>query len=500
MKPHNHFGKTGLSLVVMVVMTVVPPVTASYAQDKEMFPRRSVFSNAIFFGDSLTDIGNGPASLTFDGEPSDGEYFTSDNGIFNNIYVPISNPVNPRKDTILPGTKLWFPPTKRGSRLFRVTLPPELPLCSNQGCVKKTHHSLNWTEYFVYNGVLKKILKQGADLRPWIIQFNDTLASEVSLRQSVNYAFYSALSGEGCTNVNLFPLPCTFEGQSLQESIFTRQDVYRNNQSSTNAEANSLLRETVIIPALHTQIDIFEVDKDLGQIVINEHTLFIVYTGANDLAAAFFLFVEGTITFDQFIQALTIGIPMEIAGGVERLLSLGAKNILVLGQFNLGLTPRLLSMGDIEGPLAKHEVAAEFDQLLTLYNQSLQAQIGNLESKRIKFIDIQTPIRNAANTFFIGRHAGYFYSIGEQCVDETAGIIQLGKAASCFNNNVPVPIGFWNASHLSTQFNQLIAAAVLEEFLPSRVSEPKRFGFHNRFVPQIRLDQLETQLTTRYRR
>ncbi|GJL70599.1 MAG: hypothetical protein NPIRA06_32340 [Nitrospirales bacterium] len=499
MKPQTHFWKTGLSLVVMVAMTIVPPVTATYAEHKEVFPRRS-FSNAMFFGDSLTDIGNGPASLTFDGEPSDGEYFTSDSGIFNNIYVPISNPVNPRKDTIFPGTKLRFPPTTRGSRLFRVTLPPQLPLCSNQGCVEKTHHSLNWTEYFVYNGVLKQLLKHGADLRPWIIQFNETLPSEVSIRQSVNYAFYSALSGVGCTNVNLFPLPCTFEGQSLQDSIFTRQDVYRHNQSETNAEANNLLRETVIIPALHSQIDMFEVDKNLGQVEINDHTLFIVYTGANDLAAAFFLFVEGTITFDQFFQALTVDIPTEIAGGVERLISLGAKNILVLGQFNLGLTPRLLSMGDVEGPLAKHEVAAEFDQLLTLYNQSLQAQIGNFESKPIAFVDIQTPIRNAANTFFIGRHPGYFFSIGEQCVDETAGIIQLGKAASCFSNNVSLPIGFWNASHLSTQFNQLIAAAVLEEFIPTRVPEHKRFGFPNSFFPEVSLEQLETQLTARYRK
>ena len=30
----------------------------------------------MFFGDSFTDFGNGPDSLTFDGEPLDGEFFS----------------------------------------------------------------------------------------------------------------------------------------------------------------------------------------------------------------------------------------------------------------------------------------------------------------------------------------------------------------------------------------------------------------------------------------
>ena len=436
MKPHTLFSKTCLSLVVMVTMTIVLLGTISYAKDKRVWSKRS-FSNAMFFGDSFTDFGNGPDSLTFDGEPLDGEFFTSNSGIFNNIYVPMSNPVNRRRDRILPGLNLRFPRAERGSRFFRLTLPPQLPLCSDQeGCVDKEFRSLNWTEYFVYNGVLKRLFKRGADLRPWIIQFNET---DVSIQQSVNYAFYSALSGEGCANVNLFPLDCTFDGQSLQESIFTRQDFYRTNQSETDAAANALLRATVIIPAFHTQIDMFKADLESEQIKVNKRSLFVVYTGANDLAAAFFQLENEIITFEQFIQAITITIPGEIAEGVERLVSLGAKNIVVLGQFNLGITPRLLA--DVEGIGARHEVAAEIDELITLFNLSLKERIENIARKRIAFVDIQTPIREAANAVIIDGQDGYFFSIGEQCVDETAAIIQQGKAASCFSNDVPLPIG-----------------------------------------------------------
>ena len=400
------------------------------------------------------------------------------------------NPVNRRRDRILPGLKLRFPPIKKGSRFFRLTLPPQLPLCSDQGCVKKRRRSLNWAEYVVYNGVLKRVLAQGADLRPWLIQFKET---DVNIRQSVNYAFYSALSGQGCANVNLFPLPCTFDGQSLQESIFSAQNDYRTNQSETDPVANAALRATVIIPAFHTQIDMFEANLRAEQVLINDRTLFLVYTGANDLAAAFFQLESEMITPEQFFELLTVTIPGEIARGVERLVSLGAKNVVVLGQFNLGITPRLLA--DVEGIEARHEVAAEIDELITLFNLSLKELIGNFENKRIAFVDIQTPIRKVANSLIIGGQEGYFFSIGEQCVDETAGIVQQGKAVSCFKKNVPLPIGFWNLSHLGTQYDQVIASAVLDKLTPRRSPKRKIFRFLKKLFSKFNFEQLDARFT-----
>ena len=493
MRRYSHYSKRFLLLVVMVAMTLGISVAVSSAKGKKFFPKRH-FSNSMYFGDSFTDFGNGPDSLTFDGEPLDGMFFTSNSGIFNNIYVPMSNPVNRRRDRILPGLKLRFPPTKRGSRFFRLTLPPQLPLCSNQGCVKKRQRSLNWAEYVVYNGVLKGLLAPGANLRPWLIQLDET---DVSLRQSVNYAFYSALSGEGCANVNLFPLPCTFDGQSLQESIFSAQDDYRTNQSETDAVANAALRALVIIPAFHTQIDMFEANLNAGQVLINDRSVIFVYTGANDLAAAFFQFESGAIDEEQFLELLTFTIPGEIARGVERLVSLGVKNIVVLGQFNLGITPRLLA--DVEGIEERHAVAAEIDGLVTLFNLSLEERIENMAHKRIAFVDIQTPIRKAANSLIIGGQEGYFFSIGEQCVDETAGTVQQGKAVSCFKKNVPLPIGFWNLSHMGTQYNQIIASAVLDKLMPRRSPKHKIFGFLKKLFSKFNLDHLDARLSEVYR-
>ena len=89
MRRYSHYSKKFLFLVLMVAITLVISVAVSYAKGKHVFPKRH-FSNSMFFGDSFTDFGNGPDSLTFDGEPLDGEFFTSISGIFNNIYVPMS--------------------------------------------------------------------------------------------------------------------------------------------------------------------------------------------------------------------------------------------------------------------------------------------------------------------------------------------------------------------------------------------------------------------------
>ena len=119
----------------------------------------------------------------------------------------------------------------------------------------------------------------------------------------------------------------------------------------------------------------------------------------------------------------------------------------------------------------------------------------------IGYVDIQTPIGNAANSFFINSRRSYFFSIGERCVVATSQIIQQGEAASCFEKeDVTIPIGFWNDAHLSTQYYQLIAAAVLEKFTPSRVPRPKRFGVLDKFFSKLSLQQLEVLFTRLYRR
>lgn len=197
-------------------------------------------------------------------------------------------------------------------------------------CVDREFRSINWTEYFVYNAVLRGLLAPDADFRPWLVQFKE---ATVSIRQSVNYAFVSALSDGECANFNLTRLPCTPGGKSLQESVFDAQKQYRDNQSDSDTDLNRDRRSVVIVPALGKQIEMFEADLNSGQVEVNDRTLFIMYTGANDISDAFFKFLDGKRTFADFLLALNVTIPRKIAGardqnsGVNLLLELGAKNI-----------------------------------------------------------------------------------------------------------------------------------------------------------------------------
>ena len=302
MKMHNKV--VGLLLMVCVWIGFIPMV-AGAAEDGGIFDKDD-FSNVIFYGDSLSDPGNFPESLTLEGD-------TSGDGLFTNLYVPIANPLNPARDRILPGLPLRFPPSN-GNFFFSQTLPDQLELCSTQeGCVNRKFRSVNWTQYFMYNAVLKLLVAPGVDYRPWIEQFQTPL-DQVTIRQSVNYAFGAALSGGGCANWTQIPFPtCTPTGGTLQDSVFNTQNEYRTTQSETNGIANRGRRGTVIIPGLRKQIELFEADKAELRVKVNDDTLYIIYTGANDLAVAFAQFV-GDGDWEKFLFALNVTIPSEIAG------------------------------------------------------------------------------------------------------------------------------------------------------------------------------------------
>ena len=493
------YSRIYISLLAVLTIGTISQGSISLADAEDIFAKRD-FSNVIFFGDSLTDIGNIPESLTLEGD-------TSGDGLFTNLYVPIANPLNPLRDRILPGLPLFFPPTNGGNFFFTQTLPPQLELCSTQkGCVKRRFRSINWTQYFMYNAVLRSLVAPGANFRPWTEQFH-TPIDQVTIRQSVNYAFGGALSGGGCSNWNqtiMFPT-CTPTDESLSKSLFNSQQFYRDNQSETEGIVNRERRNAIIIPGLRKQIELFAEDKVGGRVKVNDDTLYVIYTGANDLSVAFLAFVNGG-SFEEFLFALNVTIPSEIAGkanptsGVNSLLDLGAKHILVIGQFNLGLTPTLLNMADVETVLEKHEVAAAFAELLAMFNHSLQNRIQEFDNKRIGYVDIQGPIREAADSFLIGFRRGYFRTIGERCIDDTQGRIERGEAASCFTRrDVNIPVGFWNDSHLGSQYYQLIANAVLSRFSSIPSLPPRYFGLPDNFFPELSDEELEEQFEIWYR-
>ena len=413
------------------------------------------YSNVIIFGDSQSDIGNGPESLTY----HELNVSTGVSKIATALYVPISNPVDRQQDTVLPNLNIDFPPSSRIKK-FALTLPKALPICTHGRCHAKKYRSLNWVEYFMYNAAKDGLIDSPADLRPWVMQYRQH--TRASIHHSVDYAFYSAMSNAQCSHVPFpyAPTACTHAHLSLNDSIYQQQQKYRTQQSAVNHAANAYLRQQIIIPSLQKQIQLFKYDLRHNTVKVNPHTLYIVWTGVNDIGLVFHRYGKKEISSHVLNDKLNHDIPHLIAGHepqsiVNQLLRLGAQHILVIGQYNLGFMPGALAKQHLG--LVRHIIIKKATHYIRQYNQSLQRLIlKNFNPKKVKYIEIQAPI--AAQVSF----SGYANTLGSMCNTRMiAQRIQQGDAISCDDNRHP-GIGWWNQAHLATQLNQLIAAIVLD--------------------------------------
>ncbi|MEM9243031.1 MAG: SGNH/GDSL hydrolase family protein [Pseudomonadota bacterium] len=420
------------------------------------------YSNMMFFGDSQTEIGNGPENLTLYNSQS------SSDGIAINVYVPISNPVNTETDSMLVDG-LEFPPTTSISD-FTMTLPPQLSICDANGiCSARYFRSINWVEYFIYNATLnnRNLITPPIDLRPWIIQYSQS--SPGTINQSVDYAWYSALSNDSCIYPNYTPVTCP---TNLASGLYNAQENYRVGQSPTDPVGNRNLFNTVIIPNTQKQVELFADDLENNRVKVNDKTLYIIWTGANDLSVGFGQFIACRIQtpenncLDTWTTYRNVTIPNEIAGPnnnnsvVNRLISLGAKHIFVIGQYDLGLTPEA---GDARFIFPFSEWTSEFNNALKTDIEQIATNNAS-SGVTVKYIDIQDPINLA-----VAPGTGYALTVAasEKCdmpsgnAETIATKLLQGDAVSCTQDVDPKPIGWWNNAHISTQLNQVVANAVL---------------------------------------
>jgi hypothetical protein len=420
--------------------------------------QKTFFSNVIIFGDSQSDIGNGPENLTiYDQSSASSPHYAA------NIYVPISNPVNTEKDIILPKLPIKFPPMNGvQDERFTLTLPNKLPLCHQDHCYRKAFRSLNWSEYFIYNAVEQNIVHSPADFRPWVIQYHR--ADDPSIHQSVNYAWYAAMSTGQCHRFDYTVCPCTMDHLTLSDSVYHAQNKYRYHQTTDNMAKNMELRHALIIPSTQKQIQMFKNDLVHHKVIVNNRTLYIVWTGANDIAAAFTKMQKKQISKSNFFQTLTRDIPTTIAGKnnhsiVQQLLSIGAKHIIIVGQYNLDLVPGILT--EYKTKTQRLKAVKAMMRISHAYNAALYQIIKTSYSPvLVQFVDIETPI----NELIFKKHMffSYLQTLGESCINHTnQNKFMEGDAVSCFTGDVNFPIGWWNDFHLSTQLNQVIAHAIL---------------------------------------
>ncbi|MEM9242860.1 MAG: hypothetical protein AAGA27_02230 [Pseudomonadota bacterium] len=445
----------------LLIIFAIPLFTGNVHAAQQQTPH---YSDILVIGDSQSDIANGPENQTLIDPIAD--------KIATNLYVPISNPVNPQKDNILPSLSkkgFKFPVV---SNHFIMTLPPQADICASGKCSKRKYLPLNWVSYFLYNAQKKNLITSPIDLRPWIIQYKQPITN-ASLNQSVDYAWYSAMSGNTCNRFDYTPTPCTSTKypNNLSNSLYYGQKYYRDNQSKNNAKANIELREkTVIIPGAQQQVALFKSDLKNHRIKVNSDTLYIVWSGSNDISLAFSTYLG--IHILQFIKQIRHTIPDKIANTnnqqsvVSQLINLGAKNILVVGQYNLGFTPTLFTMlpNVIRNNSVMKSIVISFVGFLTsCFNASLKKNLAAYHLKypniHIAYVDIATPIKQQLSR---NNAVNYYNTLGQRCEDTAVSDIKNGDAVNCYDAPSH-PLGWWNNSHVATQLNQLIAYSILRQ-------------------------------------
>lgn len=232
------------------------------------------FSNAIFFGDSLTDIGNLPEDAKPFVDPSkpkeDIENQTP------NFYVPISSPINPNTQAeSVPLTKVFH--LNRLPYDYQQFMHFNEPFFADQPKIQgesRLYRSMIWPEFFLADAY-QDGYTLSQTLIPWTyIQTHDYPAS---INTSIDYAWASALSGTHCYS----PLEWTDRGSCDGQAVIAAWLQYQQDPSSKH------LIDIIKIPALLAQEQIFIQDIQNKKVQVGPDTLYTLWIGGNDLAMNF---------------------------------------------------------------------------------------------------------------------------------------------------------------------------------------------------------------------
>lgn len=386
-------------------------------------------SNIVVFGDSLSDIGNMPESqhLYAANNPTD--------GVAPNLYVPLSNPVNQSvskeytmmdKDNHSYSIPYPIPSSK---------LPDRMPL---DGLLRQWR-SIEWPSYFVNEAHINGVINSDTII-PWISlygQYQFSSKDLPSINISVDYAWYAALTIDGCANDNFIPFAssdCTASG------LYDAQNKYRH---GVQTESGSTVHD-VRIPGLLMQLRLFLADKEQQHIVTDEYTGYFIFIGGNDLTVAFNQLQS--LKIFNFIQRVRTTTPARVEQAVQKLLENGvtAKQIYLLNLFDLSLTPKAINMGRFTTFMAHH------------ITNSYNARLADIAKKMgIHLYNVHGIVEQAAHTTMLHD------SLGKQCVQYRydGHYPYQTTAGSTLNCDGYL---FWNAAHPSTIVEQLLAHKLVE--------------------------------------
>ena len=391
------------------------------------------YSNLIVFGDSQSDIGNMPESSNANSRNA--HYYE---GLPYNLYVPISNPVYGDQNT---------PVDRPYQKLFNTNDLPAQPMINHS---IRAGRSVNWSQYF-FTYLKGQARLQSPALIPWVKLYdNPSMPQNIS----VNYAFSGALSNDRCADEIYHPVPTVF---CTDAAIFNTQNIYQLRPYDDE------LRLAIAIPGVQRQITLFRTDLQTQRVHVDAHTLYIIWTGANDLTDAFFVLFKGG-SFKDFYTALTVTIPDLIAGlndsAVLQLYHLGARNIVVLSQQNLGLTPKAsLITGTSSSFIGRYLSAYAFNMLTTRYNIALAERVVVLQQHYPDLALHYVDLGHAFNRLSLYPGAPFFHNLGLACQNKDASTYKAivhGDLVNCTDYL------YWNAAHMTYQGNRIIAEQIID--------------------------------------
>jgi len=404
------------------------------------------YSNVIFFGDSQTDIGNVPTSSVCRKE---NEYRL----LTSLCYVPISNPVDNKKLKIyqVPGTveeqfRFNYPDIQYYSQFQH-----HPPLLNN---FERKSSSIGWAHYFIENAVNAGLITEH-NLYNW------SYAMEYGLekRQSnMNYSWVSALSNKKCHRLDFWIDSTPFlEPESTTEQILKRQKSFRDNPS----DFDKLIK--LAVPASGRQVELFKEDLKNSKIEVDDRTLYIIWTGANDTALAFSqTFKLKSFLKNNIFRAVKSVIPDEIAGDnkssvLNSLIQSYAKpkHIIVVSQYNVGMIPGMMKKFNLKKRWQKKIFTYLTGLLINTFNRKIKKRISILQSKHaelsIEFINIKDVIDKLT-----AKNGPFYEKFGIAFIDENMSRIEKGQGVDAEGYM------YWDSEHLASSGQQVIANEVLK--------------------------------------
>lgn len=178
--------------------------------------------------------------------------------------------------------------------------------------------------------------------------------------------------------------------------------------------------------------------------------LFTVLFGANDLLGV--LTAPTTPANPGALDAAGVSAAQSVATGVQGLVGLGAKNLVVAGLPNLGTTPRSLALGGPSGPAAAFGLRAT-NAFNTELRSRLQAIAASAPDVNLIYVDLQGVLDRIVADY---RALGF----------SNASSFFLAPSAQGGGVGDPNSYVFWDDIHPTSRTHSLLAAVITEQLNP----------------------------------